>query len=550
MLSTSNIPIGFMAMFGGDLSNASKKTALIAAGWLPCDGASYSTSKYPELAAVIGTAHGGDANEFNVPDLTGRFARGTTGTSTVDPDAGSRIAAAPGGVTGSAVGSLQVSATALPRKAWVLAPDGDHYHSYPHLNNDMHEAWDGSTYTMARWSTTATVGAAGGHFHTLSGGDGATVPVSVALYWIVRATSGRASGQSPAGALAAYGASAATQSPPGWLLCNGIAKALSSSSPAFASALGTNFGGDGVSVFNIPDLRGQFLRGTNHSTARDPNAASRFALLGGGNTGDAVGSAQHFATSIGTTPFAIAAAGAHSHATPLVPVNDHHAAWGAIGPAAKNCMEWTSDWTNTTNSGTHTHDVTGGDKETRPVNIYLDWIIANDVVADAPPIGTITAYGGDVTSIDNLMELMSIGWLPCSGQGLNKENPVYKPLYERIGGVFGEDILGFRLPDLRGYFVQGAGTKTAIGTVLANSTTGQPINAFQTTPVGDHTHQVGGIPTDTHNIDVVAGVDLAENNPNSTASSVAGNHTHTVLSGGDAESRPVNINVDYIIRFK
>ncbi len=32
--STSNIPIGFVAMFAGDLSNASIKSALVAAGWI------------------------------------------------------------------------------------------------------------------------------------------------------------------------------------------------------------------------------------------------------------------------------------------------------------------------------------------------------------------------------------------------------------------------------------------------------------------------------------------------------------------------------------
>jgi microcystin-dependent protein len=213
-------------------------------------------------------------------------------------------------------------------------------------------------------------------------------------------------------------------------------------------------------------------------------------------------------------------------------------------------MEYTSDWTNTTNSGTHTHDVTGGDKESRPVNIYLDWIIAKDDVADAPPIGTITAYGGDVTSVDNMTALLTIGWLPCIGQTLKKNNPIYKPLYDVIGGVFGQNNLEFGLPDLRGYFVKGAGGQTAIGTILANSMTGQPINAFQTAAVGDHTHQVGGIPTDTQDIDVVAGVDLAENNPAPTASTVAGNHSHAILSGGDIESRPVNINVDYVIRFE
>ena len=231
-------------------------------------------------------------------------------------------------------------------------------------------------------------------------------------------------------------------------------------------------------------------------------------------------------------------------------MTDHHVALGASGPSAYNVMKFTSDLTNTMKSGNHTHDMTGGDKESRPVNIYLDWIIANDVVADAPPIGTIMAYGGDLTSIDNLTVLQAKGWLPCSGQNLKKNNPAYRPLYDVIGGVFGQDNLVFILPDLRGYFVQGAGRKTAIGTVLTKSMTGQPIKAFQTQPVGDHTHWVKGIPTTTHEIDVVAGMDIAENNPAKTASSEAGKHSHVILSGGDPESRPVNINVDYIIRFK
>jgi microcystin-dependent protein len=303
-------------------------------------------------------------------------------------------------------------------------------------------------------------------------------------------------------------------------------------------------------VFNVPDLRGQFLRGTSHGTNRDPNAASRYALLGGGNTGDSVGSAQPCATATGTTPIVVATTGDHTHAQPLVPANDHHAAYGASGPAAYNTMEWTDAWTNTTNAGIHTHDVVGGDLESRPVNLYLDWLIADDVIADAPPIGTVLSYGGDVTSIDNFTALVTAGWLPCIGQKLKKNDPTYQALYQVIGGIYGQDNLNFYLPDLRGYFVIGAGGSRNIGNVLGTSMTGQPSNPFATTPIGDHTHQVTGIPTDTHEIDVVAGWDLAENNPNPTASTVAGNHSHAITSGGDAESRPLNINVDYIIRFK
>lgn len=37
-------------------------------GWLLCDGAEYTASKYPELYAVIGTTYGGANGSFNVPD--------------------------------------------------------------------------------------------------------------------------------------------------------------------------------------------------------------------------------------------------------------------------------------------------------------------------------------------------------------------------------------------------------------------------------------------------------------------------------------------------
>ncbi|MBV8747478.1 MAG: tail fiber protein, partial [Xanthobacteraceae bacterium] len=278
-MSAINVPIGFICMFAGDLSDSSIKNEVIAAGWLPCDGTSYTKSQYSDLFAVIGTSHGGSGNNFNVPNMTGRFARGTTGTSNVDPDAGSRVAAAAGGAAGNAVGSLQQSATALPKNPWVLAQDGDHYHAYQHLSTTMHEVWSGSTDSMARWSSTVTIGAAGGHFHTMSGGDPATVPVNVAIYWVIRATSATAAAQTPAGAIAPFGTSAANQSPSGWIYCNGMPQAIASSDPTFAATIGSNFGGDGVTVFNVPDLRGQFVRGTSHGTGRDPNAASRYALL-------------------------------------------------------------------------------------------------------------------------------------------------------------------------------------------------------------------------------------------------------------------------------
>lgn len=56
------------------------------AGFLMCDGASYSRTAYASLFAVIGTAFGdGDGSTtFNVPDLRGEFLRGLDGGRGVD----------------------------------------------------------------------------------------------------------------------------------------------------------------------------------------------------------------------------------------------------------------------------------------------------------------------------------------------------------------------------------------------------------------------------------------------------------------------------------
>lgn len=49
----------------------------VPAGYLECNGASYSRTTYAALFAEIGTAYGAvDVNHFNVPDLRGEFVRG------------------------------------------------------------------------------------------------------------------------------------------------------------------------------------------------------------------------------------------------------------------------------------------------------------------------------------------------------------------------------------------------------------------------------------------------------------------------------------------
>lgn len=80
--------------------------------------------------------------------------------------------------------------------------------------------------------------------------------------------------------------------PPGWLLCDGSEISRADYSSLF-KVVGTIWGeGDGLTTFNLPDLRGQFLRGVSGSSSNDPDAGSRTAKKSGGNTGNNVGSFQ------------------------------------------------------------------------------------------------------------------------------------------------------------------------------------------------------------------------------------------------------------------
>lgn len=533
-------------MYAGDLESKAQRALLSGAGWLVCDGASARRDDYPDLFRAIGTANGGTGDSFALPDLRDRFMRGAFGgAARIDPDASSRVAAQPGGATEDDAGSLQAAATALPLLyPWTLAPSSDHTHTYQHLNTDMHQAWNGSTYTMARWSGTAVSDPDGSHSHALTGFDAATAPVSMALNFIIRAEIVDNGGRLPAATIAGF-AGALPQIPSGWLDCDGTAYAVPTF-PDLFDALFDSFGGDGSTVFNVPDLRGYFLRGTSQRTGQDPDADQRHALTAGGNAGDSVGSAQSTATRA-PAALAIAVAGDHSHNISLVPQEDHHAAKGASGPLAKNTMAWTDDRRTTSPGGVHTHTILGGDRESRPVNISARFLLTSAALDRAStPIGSIVSFGGDTTDPGVVSSLSRIGWIACNG-GLLRISE-FEALYEVVGTTYGMAPLKFGIPDLRGLFVQGAATR-AVGGKSTSSSTGAPVNPFVTSTDGLHTHTVDGVPTDTHTIDVVLGWDLAANNGNKSPSSVNGAHTHTI-TGGDHETRPVNVDVNYIIRFE
>lgn len=98
--SNALVPTGTVVAFAGTF-------ARVPPGWLPCDGRSLARATYPTLFDAIGTAHGGDGTNFNLPDYRGRFLRGVDNGVGRDPDRGGRSAANSGGNAGDAVGSVE-----------------------------------------------------------------------------------------------------------------------------------------------------------------------------------------------------------------------------------------------------------------------------------------------------------------------------------------------------------------------------------------------------------------------------------------------------------
>jgi len=77
-------------------------------------------------------------------------------------------------------------------------------------------------------------------------------------------------------------ASAATNVPVAWLLCDGTAVSRTTYARLFA-AIGTTWGsGDGTTTFNLPDMRGMFLRGAGVNATQSKAAGGNFA---GGSVG-------------------------------------------------------------------------------------------------------------------------------------------------------------------------------------------------------------------------------------------------------------------------
>jgi len=162
---------------------------------------------------------------------------------------------------------------------------------------------------------------------------------------------------SPAGTVSFF---AGPVAPAGWLECNGAAVSRATYASLFAVIQTTHGAGDGTTTFNLPDGRGEMLRGWDHGRGID--------------AGRVLGSWQDWATAAPktTTPQQLHADGSSG---PLV--------GGAANPSVAGFVRPAQVGENVTDGKANDYDANQidvlnavtGDAETRPRNIAMMMII-------------------------------------------------------------------------------------------------------------------------------------------------------------------------------
>lgn len=177
------------------------------------------------------------------------------------------------------------------------------------------------------------------------------------------------------------------------------------------------------------------------------------------------------------------------------------------------------------------------------------------------PVGSVIAFGGK-------RELLPSNWAVCEGQEVAvSEFPV---LYQKLKDFWGTAAAGqFKLPDLRGYFLRGidggsgrdpenasrvasgANSSSDVGSIQSDSTALPHSSRFVTDDENAHTHQdptYNGVPGNYELASSSSGTWHEDYGPQAAPTGPGSPHHHSVISGGDSETRPKNAYVYWIIK--
>ena len=195
------------------------------------------------------------------------------------------------------------------------------------------------------------------------------------------------------------------------------------------------------------------------------------------------------------------------------------------------------------------------------------------------PIGVVVPFAGPSQNVPP-------GWLLCDGSEVSRTQ--FSDLFGMIGGLHGtgDGVMSFNLPDYRGRFLRGVDAGAGrdleaaqrmemsmggqrgdmVGSVQGDATA-LPNAAFLNTTQSNHSHgstfttgshqhtsssvaRAGSTDGDRDGSPGFLSVGTrtsSSNGSHSHGTSSAGSHAHSLL-GGDAETRPQNAYVNYIIK--
>jgi len=272
-------------------------------------------------------------------------------------------------------------------KNWQPSNVGDNFLAY----------WDGTQFTIGTLLSLLPTGdgvfvKSGASFSFQNGINGQYLTISggnIQFQTVSPAT--------PAsGVIMCYGG---TVAPAGWLLCDGAVYGRTlldpSPQPVLFGILGTIYGaGNGTTTFNIPDLRGVFLRGLDNGRGVDPlrvlGSQQPHGFQSHNHGGSTVPESSHTHTLSGNTSgqsadhkhFAVGNIGSGSTLTSTNQIARGQDLEGTttdatIGLTSGISSGHTHSFSGTSGPGSsHNHSISPyGGSETRPVNLALNWII-------------------------------------------------------------------------------------------------------------------------------------------------------------------------------
>lgn len=246
--------------------------------------------------------------------------------------------------------------------------------------------------------------------------------------------------------------------PTGWMKCNGQALSVQNSADLF-SLLGYRYGGSG-DTFNLPDLRGRVLM---HNAQDRP-------------------------------PFLRAGVAEHRLTIKEMPKHNHYAVASSQGVNRNTPADhfWASDvgYVKDPNNLMHedTIGIAGGDMAHDNMSPYLplNYCIAVDGLYPNVDYREVEEFTGGIRPFVKPVE--EGVWLKCDGRELPIASftELYAVIRNTYGGVDGRT---FRLPDLRGRSLVGAGTPAELTHYKLGETAGEVTVALIKAQMPGHSHR-------------------------------------------------------------